>query len=112
MGSADRGAKKELAALTRDKAEKFYRDAVRTAASLRETGRGSWRFLRTLRRATLARLGGVLAVVVAAAVVVGWLIPALARWSVTASVVATVGAAVPAPGHMAARPGQPGKKAR
>jgi hypothetical protein len=82
--------KSELAKLTGDKPEKFYREAVRTTASLRETGRGSWRFLRSLRPATLARLGAVLALVVAAAVVLAWLIPALTRWSVTASVLATV----------------------
>ena len=86
--------KDELAKLTGDNPKKFYREAVRTAASLRETGRGSWRFLRSLRPATLARLGAVLAVVVAAAVVVAWLIPALTRWSVTASVVATLAAVV------------------
>jgi KAP family P-loop domain len=82
--------KQQLAVLAGGGAEKLYRDAVRTVASLRVTGRASWRLLRTLRPATLARLLLVFAVVVAAAVVVGWVIPNLARWSVTASTVAAV----------------------
>ena len=86
--------KQQLVVLTGGRAEAFYRDVVRTAAALRETGRRSWRLFRTLRPATVAWLGAILAVVVAAALVAGWVIPRLARWSVTASAVAAALAAV------------------
>jgi hypothetical protein len=82
--------KQQLALLIGGDAERFYRDAVRTAASLRETGRISWRLFRTLRPATVARLVAVLALVIAVTVVVAWVIPDLVRWSVTASVVAAL----------------------
>jgi WD40 repeat protein len=73
-----------------DRAEGFYRETARTAATLRETGRGSWRLLRSLRPTTVAWLAGSLGVVVAAAVAVAWVIPSVARWPVTATAVAAV----------------------
>ena len=82
--------RQQLELLIGGRAEKLYRDAVRTAASLRESGRLSWRLARTLRPATWARLTLAFAVVVAAAVALGWAVPHLLRWSVIASAAAAV----------------------
>jgi WD40 repeat protein len=86
--------KQQLTLLTGGNAEKYYRDAIRTAASLGQTGRLSWRLLRSLRPAAVARLVAVLVVIIAIAVGVGWLIPSAVHWVVTASAAATVLATV------------------
>ena len=82
--------KQQLAILVGKNAESFYLDAVRTVATFRETGRRSWRFVRSLRPATVGRFAVLLFVVLAAAGLIGWLIPALAGWSLTASATATL----------------------
>ena len=90
------GAQKEqLTNLIGPSAEKYYRDAIRTASSLQQTGRLSWQLLRTLRVAAVARLGVIVAVIAAAAVAADLLIPSLvhwmaATWAVAASAVVTV----------------------
>ncbi|MGD0244566.1 MAG: P-loop NTPase fold protein [Streptosporangiaceae bacterium] len=82
--------KQQLRVLFGADAEKRYRDVIRTVASLGQTGRLSWRLLRSLRPAAVARLVVVLVVIIAVAVAVGWLIPSAVHWVVTASAAATV----------------------
>lgn len=90
MGELTEQQQQDLTLVLGRRAEKIYQDAILTTATLRETGRASWRVLRTLRPATVARLATILIVVVAAAIAITWLIPSLLRWSVTASAVAAL----------------------
>ncbi|MGH3622855.1 MAG: P-loop NTPase fold protein, partial [Sciscionella sp.] len=75
--------KQQLRDLTGTDAEKFYREVVRTMASLRKTGRGSWRLLRGLRPASAAGVAVVLVVLVVAALAIAWGVPMVARWVAT-----------------------------
>jgi predicted phage-related endonuclease len=56
--------------LTGGRAEKLYREVVGTLASVRETGRGSWRILRRLRLHFFVLIGLIIAVIA-----IAWGIP-------------------------------------
>ena len=82
--------KQQLELLGGEQAKTAYQDAVRTVASLAETGRASWRFLRSLRPLAVVRLLLVLAGACAAAVVAAWVVPAVAGWVAALPAAATL----------------------
>ena len=71
-------------------AEQYYRQAIRTVATLGETRRSAWQLLRSLSPRLVVTLTAVVLVVVVGAALIAWYVPSLARWSVTASALAVV----------------------
>lgn len=80
----------QLADLGAPDPEALYRKAVRANAVLRETGRGWWRFLRSLRPRNVLAIGALLLVLVAATVAIAWGLPAVSRWVAALPGVATI----------------------
>lgn len=70
--------------------EALYRKAVRANAVLRETGRGWWRFVRSLRPRNVLAAAALLFVLTAATVAIAWGLPAVSRWVAALPGVATV----------------------
>jgi hypothetical protein len=89
-----------------EQARTAYEAAVRTVASLGETGRASWRLLRSLRPLAVVLLLAPLAVAGAVAVVLAWVVPAVAGWVAALPAAATLVALYVIVGHesMPARP--------
>ena len=82
--------KQQLEMLGGGRAIEFYRDAVRTVTSLRETGRASWWFLRGLRPVTVVRVAVLLIVLSAGALVLAWVVPEVASWVAALPAAATL----------------------
>jgi WD40 repeat protein len=69
----------DVRAIAGDKPEEVFAQAVRAGTAITATGRLSWRLLRGVRAALLARAGLVVLAVAAAAALVWWL-PSVAQW--------------------------------
>lgn len=82
--------RQQLESLGAPDPEALYRKAVRANAVLRETGRGWWRFLRSLRPRNVLAVAVLLLVLVAATVAVAWGLPAVSRWVAALPGVATI----------------------